>query len=256
MNRENIKNRILSSKGGATVLVAFTVFTFIVVLTTVYISISTNRESQLKSDLQIQEIYKEDYDKVDTIYSDLTSNYKEKLEYLESTDAHQYIDTGVVFNSNMRMEIKLEVPATETTSQCAFGLRKLVNGNVRKGFYECGKQIIVADDAGYETKSTGSGVITYIFKGNNLKYNDTTQTYTKTCTNTDENMYLFALNNSGSVATHGEGVRIYYCRIWDENNQLILDLIPCLDNSNVPCMFDKVTKSCKYNKGGGMFLHN
>lgn len=37
--------------------------------------------------------------------------------------------------------------------------------------------------------------------------------------------------------------------------KIVLNLIPCLDYNNRPCMYDTVSKKTYYNKGTGEFLH-
>lgn len=73
MKKQIIKRKILSEKGGAAVLVFFTVFTFFIVLSTAYMSVTTLRKSQSKSDIQIQEIYGKDVEKIDDIYNELVT---------------------------------------------------------------------------------------------------------------------------------------------------------------------------------------
>lgn len=48
--------------------------------------------------------------------------------------------------------------------------------------------------------------------------------------------------------------RIY--RYWHKkNNELVIDLIPCLDNNNKPCMYDMVNKITYYNNGTDEFTY-
>ena len=48
--------------------------------------------------------------------------------------------------------------------------------------------------------------------------------------------------------------RIKYGKIYAENN-LVCDLIPCLDTNGTPCMYDTVSKQTFYNQGTGEFLY-
>ena len=49
----------------------------------------------------------------------------------------------------------------------------------------------------------------------------------------------------------------YKCRYFKlyENNKIIFNLIPALDVSKKPCMYDTVTKQSFYNQGTGEFLY-
>lgn len=66
-----------------------------------------------------------------------------------------------------------------------------------------------------------------------------------------ENLYLFADNQNG-IATDKGNYRLYNMKI-NENNELIRDFQPVLDNNNIPCLMDKVNRKYYYNKGEGQF---
>lgn len=70
---------------------------------------------------------------------------------------------------------------------------------------------------------------------------------------TQRTCWLFRENQTG-IYRPGWGIRLYYCKLY-YNNELIRDLIPVLDENNVPCLYDKVTDSFFYNKGSGTFLY-
>ena len=61
-------------------------------------------------------------------------------------------------------------------------------------------------------------------------------------------------NGSSTPSIEKGVVRIYKCKIYD-NDVLVRDLIPVLDENNVPCMFDKLNKQFYYNKGTGTFVY-
>ena len=48
---------------------------------------------------------------------------------------------------------------------------------------------------------------------------------------------------------------IYFFKAWDSNGNLVRDLVPCLDNNNTPCMYDKVEGKAYYNAGTGSFTY-
>lgn len=61
--------------------------------------------------------------------------------------------------------------------------------------------------------------------------------------------------NGTSTPTINTGIVIIYnCKIYD-NDVLIRDYIPVLDTNNVPCLYDKVSKTFFYNQGTGTFLY-
>ena len=49
------------------------------------------------------------------------------------------------------------------------------------------------------------------------------------------------------------GVKCYSASIYD-NDVLTRDLVPCLDNDENPCLYDKITGKTFYNKGTGEFI--
>ena len=63
---------------------------------------------------------------------------------------------------------------------------------------------------------------------------------------------LFCRDSSGSLSY--TNARIYRCQI-SEGTNLVRDLLPCLDNNNVPCMYDAVGKQTYYNAGTGTFTY-
>lgn len=65
-----IKNKN-NEKGAVSVLIAITVLTFTTVLLGTFLTVSTLRESQLKSDKRIQDIYGKDVNEIDDIYYNL-----------------------------------------------------------------------------------------------------------------------------------------------------------------------------------------
>ena len=62
--------------------------------------------------------------------------------------------------------------------------------------------------------------------------------------------YLFCANSGGSKKNCGQG-RLYHAKIYNSSNELVRDYIPVLDQSNRPCLFDKVSRTCFYNQGTG-----
>lgn len=68
-------------------------------------------------------------------------------------------------------------------------------------------------------------------------------------------LYLFALNNDGSVdgATYCSGYRIHYIKFY-ENGGLVRGYCACLDGNGTPCFYDTVTQTTYYNQGSGSFI--
>lgn len=64
----------------------------------------------------------------------------------------------------------------------------------------------------------------------------------------DKNLWLFTFNG-GSYNFIG---KIYYVTI-SQREDIYMDLVPVLDANGTPCMFDKISRQCFYNKGTGTF---
>jgi hypothetical protein len=172
-----------------------------------------------------------------------------RIEYLEATDALNYIDTGIKFNSNQKIEIKVNIPNAGVNSNMAFGMRASGSNTALNSFYLSDGGLIIGNDSGYEVNTDypyGQDVV-LTFTGNTLTYNDTTITTTKTCTNTTNNLYLFCLNDCGSANYLAQaGTKIYYCKVYDTNGNLIQDLEPCIDQDNKSCFYDLIKQKCYY----------
>ncbi len=106
-------------------------------------------------------------------------------------------------------------------------------------------------------EGTEYDVEAYLDSGNQyLKVNGNT-VFTGTASGSitaDYNMYLFNRIKNGSLDTGWFNGKIYYVKIW-QSGTLIRDLVPCLDDQNVPCMYDKVNDHTYYNAGNGTFLY-
>ena len=64
------KNKVKSSKGAVTLLVAVTIFTFIVILAGSFLTIRILRRSQYDSNIRIKQVYGADVDRVDEVYNE------------------------------------------------------------------------------------------------------------------------------------------------------------------------------------------
>ena len=80
--------KLKSQRGGATVLVFFTLFIFLIIAMGAFMTSSTLRKSQAKSDIQIQEIYGKDVKDVDSVYERLVEANKSELEKLKDTSEY------------------------------------------------------------------------------------------------------------------------------------------------------------------------
>ena len=82
--------------------------------------------------------------------------------------------------------------------------------------------------------------------------NATTPNYSSTIVS-NANFYIFASSKGSVVALAKKtAMKLYYCKIY-ENDVLVRDFIPVLDQNNVACLYDRVSKTFYYNAGTGTF---
>ncbi len=171
------------------------------------------------------------------------------LQYLESTGS-QYIDTGVApdFAGGDSVEIRFDSAEYSGLAPCVFGSRE---SGVRNGVYLLPISFTAADSDGFSTINRYASHFSIV--------SDTVVTLDEesfamprrvTC---GLPIFLFALNNYGT-GTYGiyAGMKLYDWKYY-RNGMLAQHLIPVLDKSGVPCLYDTVTRTFKYNAGTGTF---
>lgn len=185
------------------------------------------------------------------------------LDYIESTGT-QYIDTLITPNFKTGIEFKFQAT---TTAQNDVGMGLVATtmaGNFRcfgplnqssSKFYLYrtdynGSVYNVNSDTNIHTIEYGvkSGSDT-IVKLDNVN-RGTLASYEENLRNT---IPLFARRWGGNL---GLGrYKLYYCKIFDnQTNELTRDFVPVLDNNNIACLYDKVSKKLFHNLGTGNFI--
>ena len=201
--------------------------------------------------------------KVDSIYTKqdpLPEGYR-RLAYLES-DGTQYIDTGYVPNQDSRVVIDCIFPKTNSGSYYLFG--------AREDSYVDNYAIQTTTDLYYSKHGTADISLNipsvknrmiiekngYSFSVNgNLIYN-TPVDYT--C---KRSAYIFACNSAGTVyGLCPAGTRVYGCRIYDGEGNLVKNLVPAIASDNADGLYDLVNNTfhanavCDPMDGDGMFI--
>ena len=186
-------------------------------------------------------------------YQDVNGFQYKKVNYIQSTGT-QYIDTGYYANNNTIVNAKLYTD--ETGNKNWFGgsgattpayVVNSWNSNqieYRYGFNAWNRTDVLNNDVVGKifTLSFGETIRIngkYVSQLNSNEFQD------------DKSLTIFARNgkyDSGMISG-----KVYYFMI-DENEQLIRDYVPVIDEDEKPCFFDKVEKKCYYNQGTGEFL--
>lgn len=197
----------------------------------------------------------------------MSINKKEKytqLEYIESTGT-QYIDTEYYPNpSTTKVETTFILTNNTVANQGLLGSRNknsLSNGSCNI-FFNTNKDTLRFDWTGSHLNKyvTLNKEITLICINNEVTViqNDISTIYTGTAKKLNVeipySMYIGNFNSVGTPYTNGVYAKWKTFKIYDDNNNLVMDMIPVLDKNNVACMYDKVNKKFYYNSGAGDFI--
>lgn len=187
-----------------------------------------------------------------------------EVEYIEntstSTSTASYIDTGVE-----------AVPGTSLMVSFSFN-STTVGQAMGQGYLAGSRFTVVGLDTGqanfsyaynnwYRTTTpVDTNRHTFELDTYNKTYRiDNTVTNLASVTYTSEGFTigLFArfCNASGTKLVNWNAAGKLYHAVIKVNNVLVRDMIPCLDASNVPCMYDKVEGKPYYNAGSGTFSY-
>ncbi len=192
-----------------------------------------------------------------------TAPYK-TLSYIESTKT-QWIDTGIVYKNTYSLKTRFQFTNSSDISGEPFGTRTVSNNTASKclfisTYYNCW---LAWGSTETSKSSTNIGTNTWdvyfdknkVYFNNNLLHTFTNETFTTT-----GSLYVFAehyynLDSTVEKESYKTYSRIYYFQIYDENNNLLIDLIPVrkLSNNEI-CMYDRVSNTFFTNQGTGVFV--
>ena len=177
------------------------------------------------------------------------------LDYIQISGS-QYVNTGYKANNNTRVVCKTNF-AKQGTATWIFGGR---NEPAVATFGFLTYQNLYRSD--FDTSQGMSFDATYtepyvIDKNKNLTYVNGELKHSVgqyEPFQSEQNLYLFANNNGGSVAGYApSGTRIYYCQIYD-NDTLVRNFLPCTDANGTIGLLDLVSGVLYKNGGTGNFI--
>jgi hypothetical protein len=192
-----------------------------------------------------------------TLSFDQPVYYIKLLQYVESTGS-QYVNTIMLAPNISRIDMDFEVK--EVTGSWAticytennkspwqgFGLR--VNTSKMLSFSNGDSAGVAPVTAEVGTRykaecrySEGTVVL------NGISYSIGTGTII------NNNLYMFASNQAGSVVQYGK-IRLYRFKLYDKNGKLVRDYAPCEDKAGVICLRDLVSESYVYASGSGTLV--
>ena len=182
----------------------------------------------------------------------LPDGYTE-LTYIQSSGT-QYIDTGFKPNQDTRVVGDMQfMDNTSGNSASLFGYRQSTSAQ-RYEFFQ--RRSLLYSPYNTSDGSTISMTTNKISidknKGTTLVNGSALSTITYANFQCSGNLYLFALNNNGSVANVNGNKRIYSCQIYD-NGTLTRNFVPCKNPSGVIGLYDVVNGVFYQNAGTGEF---
>lgn len=175
------------------------------------------------------------------------------LDYIES-DGNQYIDTGIRPNQSTRVDCKAQYTDIGGTG-VLFGYR-YSNSAARYEFFVTGGNFYSA----YGTSAMRIGPATTdllsIDKNANITFvnGDEAAYHTDGAFQGTGPMFLFGVNRNGTP-TLFSSARMYSCQIYDGNDVLVRDFVPCMNASGEVGMYDRVSGKFFENKGAGEFTY-
>lgn len=195
--------------------------------------------------------------------------YKE-VEYLEST-GKQYINTGVKVTPDYTVEVTFVMTqrnatwdtlfGTRNSSQARFTARWANSATGKLGVHRSkGKTVnyeSIDDANATKTMVTDTWHTIKLAKREYFFDGELRKTFSTTTSTAafPYPIFFFALCNAGSAADYGY-FRIKKARIWNDQDELIRDYIPCVDLDGVGGMYDVVNdtftksgRSTKFNVG-------
>lgn len=191
-----------------------------------------------------------------------------ECEYLESHGT-EYIDTGAVITYNTKTEVRYQwVPPYVGSWHAIFGAMGNANNdgemfilsqatNNRGTRFAYGPtgyvRLIYVDYGNYDDFN----IHTFYASQNEYKYDGVLVSvgddHHLPNFSSIETLSLFCNHRSTrGYIEYGVG-RIYYCKIDNGETGVSVNLIPCLDDLGVPCMYDTISGASFYNQGTGTF---
>lgn len=226
---------------------------------------------------QIETLMESELPKANRIeYDPLPYGYT-RVDYLESHGktmyGEQYIDTNIVFTTAMILRADLEPTSYPTTDgHYLFGSDQQAGtnknyiyaramGNSGSWMFYNGINGSIANITLMNKTILERFVITYDGKQKIAKYKGTTYKMVNSEGPLPTRFMLFTLsrhapwNNTADKISPTASGKCRFYSFYAEEGETKIDLIPVLDPTGAPCMFDLVSKTPFYNSGTGDFLY-
>ena len=196
-----------------------------------------------------------------------TKPYKRRLAYLESSGT-QYIDTGVIFDPQLDMDVTATVAAIDDNRAVLIGsyrdntsclnIEWGTGTNARKlrGYIQVPSVLNVWSGTAQAVDTPTEINFAYFAASHSATLTVGGDSFSATAQYSPgeasaNSMRLF-LDQRSSTSSIAHGTRIHSLAI-KRNGMTLRDFIPVLDWNDVPCMYDTISDTRFYNGGTGTF---
>ena len=217
--------------------------------------VSIDGRGTFQSKVTKETLNKLGYINLGPVFEDVTFEDCTILEYIESTGT-QWIDTGYIPSSNTSCYFDFQYLGATNTSQTWCFLGGARSSSIHYTF-------AINRTGGYlryeynptnnyvETSTVNQRSIVETNK-NIITTNGTEQRLTEKDFQCEYNMYLFELNDKGTVTNRGAKIKLYACKIY-EGDLLMRDFVPVLTDDGAIGLYDTVENKFYGNSGTGSF---
>lgn len=167
-----------------------------------------------------------------------------------------YIDTEYIPNSNTKVEMKYQFSSSVQHNYDRLfggdGCFLSITYNGKQIYVRIGNTYSSWDYNGYNKPQQYFDRDYIVSADNSQVYIDNVVVATRSATEINTNKSILLFSNNTNDNDRNSCARVYYFKAW-ENDILVRDMIPVLDENNVPCFYDKITNKLYYNLGNGSF---
>lgn len=197
---------------------------------------------------------------VQSTKSQLPDGYKQ-VEYLQTDEqGNAYIDTQYIYDIDSLISCEYLFNIKDTYA--IFGIRspnyKMVAvGTDHDLYYDRSTSTHIAGSFGasvstkYQIWQEPKRLFIKTLESQQVRHCDTDDNYQN---DTNASLFIFTDNDNGKRGKKSKSLRIYSFSI-TKNNEVVVNLVPCKDDKNVPCFYDTVRKITLYNSStSGEFI--
>ncbi len=175
-----------------------------------------------------------------------------RLKYIESTGT-QYVNTGFKPNNNTRVVMDLQGATTTSDVYMHYGVTNFMAGKASSrswNYYVYYNR----QEVEYSTRTASDFTARHTIDQNKnvITTGADTRTLTAETFSSGYNMYLFGVNNNGSL-DYASPIRVFSCQIYD-NGTMVRDYVPCKNASGTVGLYDMVNGVFYADAAGGAFV--